>query len=82
MRITVRLPDDLGENVKRRTDNVSAYVTDALTEKIEREERRRARRELLDMAGEGSVAAPKTDRETRPLSSFRTSRGREKANRF
>ncbi len=55
MRITVRLPDDLGENVKRRTDNVSAYVTDALTEKIEREERRRARRELLNMAGEGSV---------------------------
>jgi hypothetical protein len=26
MRITVRLPDDLGENVNRRTDNVSAYL--------------------------------------------------------
>lgn len=55
MRITVRLPDDLGEDVKRRTDNVSGYVTEALTEKIQREERRRARRELLEMAGEGAV---------------------------
>ena len=55
MRITVRLPDDLGEDVKRRTDNVSGYVTEALSEKIQREERRRARRELLDMAGEGTV---------------------------
>jgi hypothetical protein len=33
MRITVRLPDDLGEDVKRRTDNVSGHVTEALTEK-------------------------------------------------
>jgi len=55
MRITVRLPDDLGEDVKRRTDNVSGYVTEALAEKIQREERRRAREELLEMAGEGSV---------------------------
>ena len=55
MRITVRLPDDLGEEVKGRTDNVSKYVTEALTEKIEREERRRARRELMEMAGESSV---------------------------
>jgi len=56
-RVTVRLPDDLGEDVKRRTDNVSEYVTEALTEKIRREERRRAHRELLGMAGEGSVDA-------------------------
>jgi len=55
MRITVRLPDDLGEDVKRRTDNVSRYVTDALTEKIQREERRRARNDLLEMAGGASV---------------------------
>lgn len=55
MRITVRLPDDLGEDVKRRTDNVSGYVTEALTEKIQREERRCARRELLEMADEGTV---------------------------
>ena len=55
MRVTIRLPDDLGEDVKRRTDNVSRYVTDALTEKIEREERRRARTALLDMAGGESV---------------------------
>jgi hypothetical protein len=55
MRITVRLPDELGEDVKRRTDNVSGYVTEALTEKIQREERRQSRRELLEMAGEGDV---------------------------
>lgn len=55
MRITVRLPDDLGEEVKRRTDNVSGYVTEAISAKIQREERRRARRELLEMAGEGDV---------------------------
>jgi len=55
MRITVRLPDDLGEDVKRRTDNVSGYMTEALSEKIQREERRRARRELLEMAEEGDV---------------------------
>jgi Arc/MetJ-type ribon-helix-helix transcriptional regulator len=53
MRITVRVPDDLGEEVKRRTDNVSAYVTDALTEKLEREKRKEARRELLRFAGTG-----------------------------
>jgi len=53
MRITIRVPDDLGEKVKRRTDNVSAYVVDALTDKIEREEREEARREILEMAGSG-----------------------------
>ncbi len=55
MRITVRIPDDLGEDVKRRTENVSAYVTEAVTEKIQREERRKARRDILEMAGEGDV---------------------------
>ena len=53
MRITVRIPDDLGEDVKRRTDNVSAYVTEALTEKLRREKRDEARRELLRFAGTG-----------------------------
>ncbi|MCS3705924.1 hypothetical protein GGP62_000897 [Salinibacter ruber] len=55
MRITVRLPDELGEEVKRRTDNVIRYVKDVLTEKIQREERRQARWDLLDMAEEGTV---------------------------
>lgn len=53
MRITVRLPDELGEEIKRRTDNVSAYVTDALTEKIRTEKRDNARRRLLRFAGTG-----------------------------
>ena len=53
MRITVRVPDELGKEVKRRTDNVSAYVTDALTEKLQKEKRDEARRELLQFAGTG-----------------------------
>ena len=57
MRITVRIPDDLGEDVKRRTDNVSAYVTDALTEKLRREKRDEARRELLRFADTGLDAS-------------------------
>lgn len=55
MRIIVRLSDDLREDVKRRTDNVSRYVEEALTEKIQREERRRNRQEILQMAGVESV---------------------------
>jgi post-segregation antitoxin (ccd killing protein) len=55
MRITVRLSDGLGEDLKRRTDNVSRYVEEALTEKIQREERRRARQEILDMAEGESI---------------------------
>jgi hypothetical protein len=53
MRITVRVPDDLGEEVKHRTDNVSAYVVEALTEKLERERRRVARQEILERAKDG-----------------------------
>ena len=53
MRITVRVPDDLGEDVKRRTDNVSAYVVEALAEKLERERRRAARQEILERAQKG-----------------------------
>jgi post-segregation antitoxin (ccd killing protein) len=47
------VPDELGEAVKQRTDNVSAYVTDALTEKLQKEKRDEARRELLRYAGTG-----------------------------
>lgn len=51
MRITVRVPDELGEEVKRRTDNVSAYVTDAISEKLHKEEREDARWDILEKAG-------------------------------
>ncbi len=57
MRITVRVPDDLGAEVKERTDNVSAYVTDALAEKLTRERRRAAREEILEKAQEGGTPA-------------------------
>jgi len=60
MRITVRVPDDLGEEVKGRTDNVSAYVTDALTEKVDRE-RRRAARERIWEAAQQSEESPADD---------------------
>lgn len=53
MRITVRVPDDLGKEIKHRTDNVSAYVMEALTEKLERERRRVARQEILERAKDG-----------------------------
>lgn len=53
MRITVRLPDELGEEVKRRTDNVSAYVQEALAEKLQNEKRDEARQRLLRFAGTG-----------------------------
>jgi post-segregation antitoxin (ccd killing protein) len=55
MRITIRLPDDIGEEVKRRTDNVSAYFKEAVAEKMQKEKRRQARLEILEMAGEGHV---------------------------
>jgi post-segregation antitoxin (ccd killing protein) len=48
MRITVRVPDDVGETVKATTDNVSAYVTEALREKIARDRRKKARKNILD----------------------------------
>lgn len=51
MRVTVRLPDDLGRELKERTENVSAYVTDAISEKIRREKRRSSREKILDLAG-------------------------------
>ena len=53
MRITIRLPDDMGEEVKRRTDNVSAYVQAAIAEKLRRAERDAARQQLLRYAGTG-----------------------------
>jgi len=48
MRITVRAPDDVGETVKATTDNASAYVTEALREKIARDRRNETRQNILD----------------------------------
>ena len=53
MRITIRLPDEVGEEVKRRTDNVSAYFKEAVAEKLRKEKREEARRRLLRFAGTG-----------------------------
>ncbi len=55
MRITVTVPDEIGKEVKSRTDNVSAYVSDALEERLRKEKRDAARRDLLRFAGTGGV---------------------------
>lgn len=55
MRITVTVPDEIGKEIKGRTDNVSAYVSEALEERLQKEKRRQARLELLEMAGKGHV---------------------------
>lgn len=48
MRITVPVPDDIGESVKATSDNVSSYVGEALREKGGRDRRREARQNILD----------------------------------
>ncbi len=51
MRITITVPDELGAAIKAQTDNVSAYVTEALTEKLATEQRRAARERILGVVG-------------------------------
>jgi post-segregation antitoxin (ccd killing protein) len=51
MRITVTVPDEVGEEVKARTDNVSAFTTEALVAKLAAEKRRAARKRLRKIAG-------------------------------
>ncbi|NBB84654.1 MAG: hypothetical protein GVY12_00295 [Bacteroidetes bacterium] len=51
MRITATVPDELGKAVKEETDNVSAFVAEALQEKLEREQQQRARKKILELAG-------------------------------
>lgn len=55
MRISATIPDDVGKAVKAETDNVSAFVAEALEEKLARIRRRRAREDILDLAGTGGV---------------------------
>ena len=57
MQITVQVPDDLEAELKERTNDVSAYVLDALAEKLRRERRRAAREEILEKAQEGGTPA-------------------------
>lgn len=55
MRITATVPDEVGRAVKDETDNVSAFVAEALQEKLARIRQKRARKDLLDLAGTGGV---------------------------
>lgn len=55
MRITATVPDELGKAVKEETDNVSAFVAEALEEKLARERQQRARKKILELAGKGKV---------------------------
>lgn len=56
MRISATIPDDFGREVKQKTENVSAFVAEALKEKLARMRREKARRKLLKMAGSGDVS--------------------------
>jgi primosomal protein N'' len=42
----------IGEDVKARTDNVSAFVTEALVAKLTAKKRRAARKRLRQIAGQ------------------------------
>ena len=55
MRISATIPDDLGREVKEKTENVSAFVAEALEEKLTRMRKEEARRNLLGLAGSGGV---------------------------
>ena len=55
MRISATIPDEIGRAVKSETDNISAFVAEALEEKLRRIRRREAREDLLEMAGSGGV---------------------------
>ena len=57
MRVTVRLPDDLGQEVKRRTDNVSAYVAEALSEKLQADRRQEALHRISTAIGSFEVSS-------------------------
>lgn len=57
MRITIELPDKLGEELRTRTDDVGLYIREAVSEKIDRENRRRARERIGTHAGTSPEAA-------------------------
>lgn len=57
MRITATVPDELGKAVKEQTDNVSAFVAEALQEKLDRLHQRAARERVQALAGSGGVEA-------------------------
>lgn len=57
MRISATIPDEIGRAVKEETDNVSAFVAEALEEKLMRIRQKKARERLLDLAGSGGFRA-------------------------
>ena len=62
MRITVTVPDELGREVKAQTDNVSAFVADALAEKLAADKRRAAREHIRQLAGQFEADSDLLDR--------------------
>ena len=55
MRITVTIPDELGEAIRQRTTNVPAFVAAAIREKVRAVERMEARRRLRHLLDEARV---------------------------
>jgi post-segregation antitoxin (ccd killing protein) len=46
-RVNLTIPKDIIEYLRRHTDNVSGYISEAVRERIAREQREKALRELL-----------------------------------
>jgi len=61
MKITVTIPDDLGNEVMARTDDVSAFVSEALAEKLKRMQQQEAREKILSLAGSEVFSADALD---------------------
>lgn len=51
MKIDITIPDELWNAVRNETDDVSAFIVEALEEKLQREGQLRARRRILALAG-------------------------------
>ena len=56
MRIIITVPDELWKAVTNETDDVSAFIVEALEEKLKDERQLRARQQILALAGTEKVS--------------------------
>ena len=55
MRLTITVPDEIGEEVKERSGNVSAFVTEAIIERLDQMKRREARERIRSLGGTAQI---------------------------
>lgn len=55
MRISVTLSDEMAKAVQEETNDVPAFVAEAIEEKLARVRQKKAREQILDLAGTGGV---------------------------